>query len=230
MLSLPTLALVAAKKKKKKKRRTVMTVRQPLTQTFTNPGLIDVPTSLVNNPALANPYPSIIEVSGFANGTILDVDVTLHGFTWDEPPAGGPDDADILLTASHLPGTNAMIMSDIGGGDSVTNVTLALDDEAAEPLPDQGPLASGTFQPANQIGGFDPFPAPAPAPIGNSSLSVFDGANPNGTWQLFVVDDFGSQDPGSIQNGWSLRITAEVDAPAPRQRKKKKRRRGTGKR
>ena len=36
-----------------------------------------------------------------------------------------------------------------------------------------------------------------------------DGANPNGTWQLWVTDD-ASGDTGDI-GGWALRITAEVD-------------------
>ena len=41
------------------------------------------------------------------------------------------------------------------------------------------------------------------------ALSTFDGADPNGTWQLWVMDD-ASGDVGDIR-GWALRITAEVD-------------------
>jgi hypothetical protein len=47
--------------------------------------------------------------------------------------------------------------------------------------------------------------APAPAPPHGTTLSVFNGVNPNGAWRLFVVDDAGA-DVGSIAGGWSLNI------------------------
>jgi hypothetical protein len=137
---------------------------------------------------------------------VLDVDVILRGFTW-----GVADDVDILLTATQLPGRQAVVMSD-SCGEQVTNLTLALDDESVAPLP-RANCPSGTFQPANNGANADTFPPPGPGnvPPGSSALSVFDGGNPNGTWQLFVVDDVGDLDPGQIERGWSLRITAEVD-------------------
>ena len=55
----------------------------------------------------------------------------------------------------------------------------------------------------------DAFTAPAPALDGSVALSTFDGANPNGTWQLFVTDD-ASGDVGDLR-AWALRITTEVD-------------------
>ena len=41
---------------------------------------------------------------------------------------------------------------------------------------------------------------------------MFDGTDPNGTWQLFVVDDE-QGDKGAITGGWSLHITTTDPAP-----------------
>lgn len=194
------------RKNKPRFRVVTRTVRQPLAQTFANPALIDAPNGDVDEPKPADLYPSTIAVTGFRNGTILDVDVILHGFTHDV--AG---DADLVLTATQLPGRKAVVLSD-SCGELATDLTLTLDDEAAAPL-SRDLCQSGTFQPTNDGANADTFPAPGPGdiPPGNSALSVFDGGDPNGTWQLFLVDDVGDLDPGQIARGWSLRITAEVD-------------------
>jgi hypothetical protein len=74
------------------------------------------------------------------------------------------------------------------------------------------PLDSGPFRPTNYLQpgvDSDTFAAPARAPDGSVALSTFDRGNPNGTWQLFVMDDETSL-VGDIR-GWALRITAEVD-------------------
>ena len=48
---------------------------------------------------------------------------------------------------------------------------------------------------------------PAPGDDGfGTDLSVFDGVDPNGAWQLFVADDTDNDLVGEIQNGWSLFI------------------------
>jgi hypothetical protein len=44
---------------------------------------------------------------------------------------------------------------------------------------------------------------------------VFNGTNPNGTWELYVIDDTGA-DGGQISNGWSLQISTPPDTTAPR--------------
>jgi hypothetical protein len=208
-------AAAEAKKKRKKGKKNgnrprfttvTRTVRQPLTRTFANTDIINAPVGATSE-VKANPYPSVINVAGFANGSILDVDVTLNGFTWDDP--GLPTNADTLLAASQMPLANAIMLSNVCGANAVTDLDLTLDDEAATGLPDNNCVA-GTYKPTN-IGDMDTFPEDAPEPSGNVELDVFDGGNPNGTWQLFVVDDVGANDPGSISGGWSLRITAEVD-------------------
>ena len=75
--------------------------------------------------------------------------------------------------------------------------------------PGEGPLVSGTFKPTN-IGAGDVFPVPAPAPTGGSALSVFTGTNPNGTWNLWVDDQF-APDGGSL-SGWCLNVVSVCTA------------------
>jgi uncharacterized repeat protein (TIGR01451 family) len=48
--------------------------------------------------------------------------------------------------------------------------------------------------------------SPPPAPYG-STLSSLNGGNPNGAWQLFVVDSAAEND-GIISNGWILTLTS----------------------
>jgi hypothetical protein len=112
-------------------------------------------------------------------------------------------------------------MSDVGENDSgdsdVVDLTLRLDDEAATPLPSTEVLADGTFRPFNRDAGSDAFPAPAPAASANVALSTFDGIDPNGQWQLFVVDN-GNADTGSLTDGWSLEITAKAKSKNKKKR------------
>ena len=181
------------------------TVRGPVTQTFRSTAPITIPAGAPGaTKGNANPYPTTIDVSGFANGAITDVDLVLNDFTHPVP-----EDVDILLSAPD--GRRALVMSDAGRIFRVTNIDLTLDDEAAAALP-QFQLDSGDFRPTDFSSAGDTpdaFAAPAPALDGRVALSTFDGANPNGTWQLFVVDD-ASGDVGDLR-GWTLRITAEVD-------------------
>jgi hypothetical protein len=156
----------------------------------------------------ATPYPSTIEVSGLA-GPVSDVNVTLNDFGHQFPA-----DVDVLLSG---PGGQALtVMSDAPNAFNpcaadASGVDLTFDDDAAAGVPAVA-LATGTYQPtdfddiANGCGAAsDAFPAPAPLPTG-TALSVFDGADANGTWNLFVVDD-AEVETGTIAGGWSLEIT-----------------------
>jgi subtilisin-like proprotein convertase family protein len=174
--------------------------RQRITRTFSNTGNILIPDVAI--PGTAAPYPSTIVVSGFVNGVITDVKVILRNLSHTYV-----NDVDILLAATHI-SANAIIMSDVGT--NAVDATLTLDDQATAAMSVSGPLVSGTFKPTNVAAG-DAFPPPAPQPTGNTLLSVFNGQNPNGTWQLFIVDDNVS-DIGRLGGGWALQITAEVDA------------------
>jgi subtilisin-like proprotein convertase family protein len=153
----------------------------------------------------ANPYPSAIAVAGFKQGKVRDVNVRLRDFSHVIT-----QDVDILLVAPN--GRNAIVLSDISSGESVNNATVTLDDQAAAPLPADDELETGTFRPANLQALDDAFPDPAPASDGSVALGTFNGINPNGEWQLFVVDD---QDgfSGSVAGGWELKLTVKVKKP-----------------
>jgi YVTN family beta-propeller protein len=176
-----------------------------VTSQFLNATSIDIADG-GSPPTEAVPYPSNITVSGLS-GTVSKIYVKLNGFSHTFPA-----DVDILLVAPN--GANAIIMSDVGGGTAVTGVDLVLDDAAASPLPDAGPLVSGTFQPTN-IGAGDTFSSPAPTPSGGSALSAFSGIDPNGTWSLYVVDDTATHS-GSLAGGWTLIIAG----PGPAKKRK----------
>ena len=168
-----------------------------------NPTAISLP-----NGSPTSPYPSSIGVSGLT-GTISKVTVTLNNINHTFP-----DDIDVLLVGPT--GANAILMSDAGGATDANNVTLVFDDAAATSLSDTGALTSGTFKPTSHPP-VDAFPPPAPAPSGGSALSVFNGTNPNGVWNLYVVDDT-LNDVGSIAGGWCLTITrvniCDITCPA----------------
>jgi hypothetical protein len=194
------------KKKDKKPTFTTVTrtVRQPVTRTFTSTGPITIPNGAPGaTQGNADRYPAAINVNGFANGVITDVNLTLHALSHTAPV-----DLDILLVPGQLPGQDAIVMSDVGNDHDVSGITLKLDDQAAAPLSVNDPLTSGTFKPNNFAGSADTFPGQTPS--GNSLLGLFNGGNPNGSWQLFIVDDH-SSDTGQLAGGWSLQITAEAD-------------------
>ena len=195
------------------------TVRQSVTQTFANAGAITIPTS--GSEGKASPYPSTVEVSGFTNGVMTDVNLVLNDFTHTNPI-----DVDIQLL-HNPPLQGAIVMSDVGLGGGVTDLDLTLDDEAAAALPLSSPLTSGSFRPTNTETASDAFPSPSPGPTSDVALSTFDASNPNGTWYLWVMDD-ANLDVGDIGGGWALQITADHDVqieeqvPVPAQTKDKK--------
>lgn len=172
-----------------------------ITRTFSSNGQISIPGAGTSGPA--NPYPSTIKVDEFKKfkqAKITDVNLVLRGFNHELP-----ENVDVMLALGNR---QAIVMGDAGDGTDAVNIDLTLDDQAAADLPEGADLVGGAFRPAN-LTGADPFPAPAPAPDGNVALSTFNGAAPDGQWQLFVHDDFNGS-TGSISGGWQLEITAKV--------------------
>jgi subtilisin-like proprotein convertase family protein len=197
------------------------TTDQAVTTVFSNSAPI-APVDRPSNTAGTNPgvpavnYPSPIAVAGLT-GTVTKVTVTFSLTTTF------PDDADILLVGPT--GAMSLVMSDAGGSGDITNVSFTFDQTAAGPLPDgpTTPLPTGTFQPSNyaglatpEPGGQDNFPTAGGLMSYPVGFNIFNGTNPNGTWNLYVVDDQ-VIDTLSLPGGWSIDITTGAAAPSQHQ-------------
>ncbi|GAB5497400.1 MAG: hypothetical protein Phyf2KO_24800 [Phycisphaerales bacterium] len=146
-------------------------------------------------------FPSIINVAG-ATGVVLDINVTIMEgqHTWSD---------DLEITLRSPSGTVVTLMQDAGGLDDIGG-DLIFDDQAASPIDDNeiGALVAGSYQ-TSVYGTAD-----TTAPASNGSLlSLFNGENPNGNWELYVYDDAFS-DTGSFADGWEIRIETFIPAPA----------------
>lgn len=161
----------------------------------------------------ATPYPSANIVTGLSGQVVTKATVTLHSFSHTFP-----SDVSVLLV--NPTGQSAILMSETGGQDkySVTNLTLTLDNDATNYLPVYTSLMSGVFKPTDGylFLGYPqlPYDFPSPAPPGNSNsppdLSVFDGTDPSGTWNLYALCDAAGNDLGAISGGWSLNLSVAV--------------------
>jgi subtilisin-like proprotein convertase family protein len=167
--------------------------------------------------AQATPYPSAIQVS-HSKGFTTKVTATLNGFTHDYP-------GDVRMVLSGPLGQTTELYNEAGGDTGVSNLNITFDDSASATL--SAPLVSGTFKPSqtptptNSCGTSPSTPLPPPAPQGlyGAALAAFNGTNPNGTWNLYIVDDAGG-DNGSVGGGWSLNVDA-VPPPACKGLRKK---------
>lgn len=185
-----TAAPVAAKKR-----------ARIVTKAFHHAAEITIPYSATSPVAATPNYPATITVSGVKN-PIRDVNVRFNdvSHSW-------PDDVEVLLVGPE--GQTAVVMANVGDDIEVEGLRLRLDDEAAAALPDDDALTSGVFRPTNATGGVIAFNAPAPAADANAALSVFDGADPNGAWQLFVQDEYGLRDFGEFAGAGRWRSPRE---------------------
>ncbi len=146
-------------------------------------------------------YPSAIYLAN-AIGLVQNVTVTLHGLTHTYA-------ADISALLVGPSGQTVMLMSNTGGGSTLVNEDLTFSDAAAQTLPLSGTITTGVYRPTNYgfSGPNGRFPVPAPGAPYGSSLSAFNGASPNGTWQLYVFDTFAASDNGAMNGGWDLNFT-----------------------
>lgn len=157
----------------------------------------------------AGSKPVASEVKVFAApGSVSKVTVKLYGLRHTSP-----QNLNLLLVGPQ--GQNALIMSDVGGALPARDLDIELDDAAGSSLSPAGPLTSGRFKPTDYNPANNALPDPAPAPLGGSSLSVFNGTNPKGAWTLYAVDDTGKS-AGSIVGGWSLGIATDCMSSRPR--------------
>jgi subtilisin-like proprotein convertase family protein len=175
---------------------------------FTNPAPIKIPAS--GDFGVAAPYPSEIAVSGL-NGPITNVTVTLHRFGHTHPT-----DVDILLVSPA--GDTVMVMSDACFEGDIEDFTWTFSDQAPRAMSiDKSDCGEFTYRPTNHdfVSDSDTMTSPAPPGPYGTSLASFNNENPNGTWKLFVRDDF-EDDVGDIEGGWSLSIeTGPVDTLIP---------------
>jgi subtilisin-like proprotein convertase family protein len=181
------------------------------TGTFTNSSTISI-----NDDAPATPYPSSINVTGFA-GNVQKATVTLHGFSHTYA-----DDVAVLLVGPS--GANSILMGRVGGTSDTGIITLTFDQAASAVLNDVDTATSGTYRPSQSAATpTNPLSSPAPGGPYPVDLNTFVGKPANGTWNLFIEDQ-AAADFGAVLGGWSLTLNAPVNtviAGKPKLNKKK---------
>ncbi|MDA7916363.1 DUF11 domain-containing protein, partial [Verrucomicrobia bacterium] len=162
---------------------------------------IQIPLNQVELVGKAAPYPSEIVVTGLS-GTIDSVTATLAGLSHFYA-----HDLDIVLVA---PGgqKGVWLMSDAAGGSPLDNLTLTFDDNAASDIPVTAVTGSGSYKPFNYDAN-DTMPDLDGVTLG-TTLAIFKGMDPNGTWRLYIYDDQNS-DGGHLASGWNLQFST-IDA------------------
>ena len=109
------------------------------TRTFVNTNAI-----IVNDNALASPYPSMINVSG-VGGVLIKTVITLTNLNYQ----ASPEDMDALLVSPNQQDT--LIMAHTGGQIAINHVNLTFDDAATNFLPSsafpQTAITNGTYKP-----------------------------------------------------------------------------------
>jgi subtilisin-like proprotein convertase family protein len=172
---------------------------------FSNASAIAIPSSGTNS--ASTPYPSTISVSGVA-ANLTSVTVAVNGVqhAW-------ANDLDLLLVAPN--GQSVMLLSDAGAGQPISggSANLVFRDDAS-PAPENAAFSSGVYRPTN-YGNDDVLPAPAPPGPHGATLSSLLSGGVNGTWRLFVADDFPGSDGGQISGGWNLTFIEAAGPPAP---------------
>lgn len=164
---------------------------------FTNPAPVTIPVG-----GNASPYPVDLIVTGLPMSGISVKSVTLHGVTHTSS-----EDIDIILQSPS--GQNVILMSDVGSTTAISGATYTLTDSGPG-MSATGTNPTGTYKPTNN-GTPDVFPAPGPGFVTQTSpaLSFFTG-NMNGMWRLFVVDDDGTANQGTIAGGYTITFDASL--------------------
>ena len=193
---------------------------QAATLTFANPRALG-PSQAAGTAGPATAYPSSIPVSGVA-GTVTDVNVTILGMVANA-------DTDMVVRGPN--GQQVMLMSDACAQGTSQRGNWIFDDSAPGFVSRPGPCSPSfptqqSFRPSNylpQPGAPDDnstepddlsvAPGGPPPPYVNN-LAVLAGGSPNGSWDLFVLDDNSAGFVGfEIDSGWAL--TLEVEPPPP---------------
>lgn len=169
-------------------------------QTFTSSVNTHIPAGGTTS-GIASPYPNTIAVSGVLSSGVSVKSVTITGYSHLLP-----DDVDIVLVSPS--GQSVILMSDAGGNIPATGQTFTFDDAAAGNLFDAAFNASGTYKPTN-YGAGDSWPAPGPGGAPSSTLLSSITGNPNGNWNLYVVDD------NTVNTGFIATWSLTLNVPQP---------------
>ncbi len=162
----------------------------------------------------AGTYPSSIVVSGLS-GTVTRATVTVIDLD-----SSSPDDIDMVITGPN--GQKVMLMSDACGENpnNLEDEDWTFEDAAPTFVPNEGPCGGGqqvSFKPSNYLGAApepdDLSPGGGPAPPYVNALSFFNGASPDGAWNLYVTDDNALGYLGFEIKAWAL--TLNVEPPPP---------------
>jgi subtilisin-like proprotein convertase family protein len=174
-------------------------------------GPVDVAIPGTGTSGPANPYPTTSTFSTSPDRVISNLNVSIDGIFHQRP-----DDLDMLLVGPQ--GQKVILMSDACGSFEVAAHGWVWDDEAPAPMPDgdaTNRCGTTSHRPADYEPG-ESLPTPAPAGPYSTSLSAFDGTDPNGQWQLFVQDDAAGA-TGFFTNRFQLQISTvpKPDTTAP---------------
>jgi hypothetical protein len=171
--------------------------------TYSNATPITIPGTGTSGPGA--PYPSLIVVSGLEPG-IIEVGVALLDLSHTFP-------ADLAFMLVGPEGQTYWFMNNVCGAFPLINQSFIFSDSAGNL--DRGPCTGGTYK-ATLFGArvFDPPAPPPPTPPGyyGDNLAVFSGTDPNGTWELYALDD-SDTNVGDLAGGWELTLTTPTAAP-----------------
>jgi len=157
----------------------------------------------------STPYPSAITVSNI-NGLVTGIRVIVDGFShiW-------PSDIKMVLVSPDNT-KKVVLMARAGAGISVDNIRFTFDDNGTVPPSGSALTNNAVYKPSNfNAGSLDmPQDSTGNPTSGNytTTLSSFNGINPNGDWKLYVVDDVYPQG-GSIGSWMLLMTTGPEIAP-----------------
>ena len=166
---------------------------------------LEVHYGLSASPSPSSPTPSSILVSGLPKGT-TDVNLVLNDLS------GYFGYTELVLESPS--GRRAHVLSDSMDDGALTAVDLVLDDEARLPIPRSNMPLPGAYRPRNYdnddqnewVGGGETIDMAA-------ALSVFDGADPNGTWKLYVHQEY--RFTAITIGSWGLELTTGDLPTAP---------------
>ncbi|MBK9168055.1 MAG: hypothetical protein IPM24_11390 [Bryobacterales bacterium] len=157
-------------------------------------------TPVSGNPTA--PYPSTLEIKDFP-GLIGNMTLALADLNIANPEA-----LDVVLESPK--GTKVTVLGQSGGATAVSQARITLDDDAkntanppaANPLPDNGPLVTGTYVPNDYDKNND---IPSVGKPTDTALKTFQGEDPNGIWKLYVYEN-GATPVVALKGGFILNI------------------------